>query len=92
MVVNQTSRPADDFSKRGQEIYDRNVHPGLRPDDQGKFVAIDIDSSVFELDHDDFTATERLLARQPQARIWLARVGQRAAYRLGGICSRGAAS
>jgi len=85
-------RPAtpEEFSRRGQEIYDRDVHPALRPEDEDKFVAIDIDSGSYELDRDDFTATERLLTRQPHAQIWLARVGQRAAYRIGAAFVRGA--
>jgi hypothetical protein len=34
------------------------------------------------MDEDDYTATERLLARVPNAQMWLARVGDRAAYRI----------
>ncbi len=47
-------------------------------------MAIDIESGNYEVDRDDFAATERLLARCPDAQIWLARVGQPAAYRMGG--------
>jgi hypothetical protein len=72
----------DEFSRRGQEIYDRDVRPVLGPEDDGKFVAIDIDSGGYEIDRDDYTATERLVTRHPQAQIWLARVGQPAAYRI----------
>jgi hypothetical protein len=73
----------EEFSRRGGEIYDRDVRPALGPEDEGKFVAIDIASGVYEIDRDDYTATERLLTRQPQAQIWLARIGQPAAYRIG---------
>ena len=73
-----------EFSLRSTEIYDRDIRPALRPEDEGKFVAIDIDSGSYEIDRSDFTATERLLARHPHAQIWLARAGQRAAYRIGG--------
>jgi hypothetical protein len=73
-----------EFARRGQEIYDRVVKPNLRPEDLDKFVAIDIDSCNYEIDRDDFTATERLLARRPAARIWLMRAGRLAAYRIGG--------
>jgi hypothetical protein len=73
----------EEFSRRGQEIYDREIRPNLRPDDNDQFVAIVIESGSYEIDRDDFAATERLLAKRPDARIWLARVGQRAAYRIG---------
>jgi len=82
----------DEFSRRGQEIYDRDVRPALRPEDADKFVAIDIESGGYEIDGDDYAATERLLSRHPQAQIWLARVGQRAAYRIGGAAPRGGAA
>ena len=72
----------DEFAQRGQDIYDRTIRPRMTADDEGKFVAIDIETGVYEMDRDDYTATERLLARQPDAQIWLLRVGQRTAYRL----------
>ena len=79
----------EEFARRGQEIYDRDIRPVLRPEDEDQFVAIDIESGSYEMDRNDFAATERLLARYPDAQIWLARVGQRAAYRIGGCSAHG---
>jgi hypothetical protein len=79
----------EEFSRRGQEIYERSIRPALRPEDEDRFVAIDIESGSYEIDRDDFAATERLLARHSDAQIWLARVGQRAAYRIGGCSAFG---
>jgi hypothetical protein len=45
---------------------------------------VDIETGAYELDHDDYAATERLLARQPGAQIWLSRVGHTTTYRMGG--------
>jgi hypothetical protein len=90
MSSNHMPNNSQEFSRRGQEIYDRDVHPALRSEDEDKFVAIDIESGSYEIDRDDFAATERLLIRQPHARIWLARVGQRAAYRIGAAFAGGA--
>lgn len=75
---------SDEFARRGTDYYARVVQPSLRPEDVDKFVAIDIESGSYEIDRDDYTATERLLARHPQAQIWLERVGRPAAYRIGG--------
>jgi hypothetical protein len=55
----------------------------LLPDDDGKFVAIDVGTGDFEIDDDDYAAVMRLRARSPQAEIWLGRVGAHAAYRMG---------
>ncbi len=90
MSPNHAPGNSEELSRRGQEIYDRDVRPALRLEDEDKFVAIDIESGNYEIDRDGFTATERLLTRQPHAQIWLARVGQRAAYRIGAAFARGA--
>ena len=55
----------------------------LRPEDDGKFVAIDVGTGDFEIDDDDYAAVVRLRTRSPQAEIWLGRVGAPAAYRMG---------
>jgi hypothetical protein len=84
MNVHQPRYSKEAFSRRGQEIYDQNIRAAVEPDNTGKFVAIDIESGAWEIDEDDYTATERLLVRVPDAQMWLARVGHRAAYRIGG--------
>ena len=67
------------------EVYDRLVRPALRPEDEGKYVAIAFESDDFEIDADDYAATRRLLARRPGARAWLMRSNGAAAYRLRGL-------
>ena len=84
MVTRQARYPKEEFARRGNEIYDRLVRPQVENGNQGKFVAVDIESEEWEMDADDFTATERLLDRIPDAQIWLLRVGHQAAYRIGG--------
>lgn len=79
---------ATEFARRGQELYERQVRPQMTAEEEGKFVAIDIDTGTYEIDRDDYTATERLLQRQTSAQIWLCRVGQGTAYRLGGYPAR----
>ncbi|MBI2908185.1 MAG: hypothetical protein HYX92_11105 [Chloroflexi bacterium] len=79
---------AKEFAQRGQALYEEKVRPRVTDADKGKFVAIDIETGAYEIDADDFTATERLLQHRPAAQIWLGRVGQRTAYRIGGYPSR----
>jgi hypothetical protein len=74
----------EEFARRGQEIYDRAVRARTTPEDDGRFVAIDIETGEYEIDEDDYTATERLLIRIPTAQIWMMRVGQEDAYQIGG--------
>jgi hypothetical protein len=72
-----------EFAHRGKEIYQRDILPHIRPEDTGKFVAIDIETGMYVLDEDDYTAVERLLSQRPDAQSRLMRVGERAAYRTG---------
>ncbi len=45
---NSSDRLAEE-ARRGQEAFDRFVKPKLRPEDDGKFVAIDILSGSYEI-------------------------------------------
>lgn len=74
----------EEYARRGDAIYDRDVLARVAPQDYGKFVVIDIVSGDFEVGRDEGEASDRLLARRPAAQIWLRRIGSRYAYRFGG--------
>lgn len=76
--------PKEEFARRGDEIYERDIRPHLKPGDKGKFVAIDIETGEYEIAADEMTACDRLWERLPDPQPWLVRVGERAAFRLGG--------
>ncbi|HBI43942.1 MAG TPA: hypothetical protein DDY78_13985 [Planctomycetales bacterium] len=76
-------RTLDELARLGGEIFDRQIRPALRPEDDGKFVALDVETGDYEINEDDYTAVERLRARKPAAGVWLMRAGYRAAYRTG---------
>jgi len=78
----------EEFAKRGDAIYENDVRPELKPADGGKFAAIDIESGMYELDRDELKAGDRLLARIPDAQIWMVRVGHRSVHRIGGTARR----
>lgn len=79
-----------EFARRGDEIYETQVHPLLKAEDEGKFAAIDIDSGEYEINEDELEACDTLNARIPDAQIWLVRVGSRYLHRFGGREKRGA--
>ena len=79
----------EDFARRGDEIYDSQVRPRLKAEDEGKFAAIDIESGTYELAVDELEACDKLNARIPEAQIWLVRVGSRYLHRFGGRDKRG---
>lgn len=82
MPATDSLRTPEEVARLGAEVYERQVRPALAPDDDGKFVAVDLATGDYELDTDDYAAVIRLRTRRPGADIWLGRVGQPAAYRM----------
>jgi hypothetical protein len=80
----------EEIAHRGDAIYESAIFPHLKPEDKGRFVALDIDTSEFEIDDDELAACDRLRARLPDAQIWMVRVGSRYVHRFGGREQRGA--
>lgn len=69
--------------RRGREIFERTIRPLVEGEDPYKYVAIDIETGDFELDADSRTATDRLVARNPNAQIFMRRVGFPYTHRVG---------
>src|SRR5437773_10278665 len=76
-------RTLDELAALGGAIFERQVRPALQPEDDGKFVAIDVGTGDDEMDEDDYAAVARLRARQPAADVWLMRAGYPTTYRMG---------
>ncbi len=73
----------EEFSQRGDTIYENDVRPQLSTDDEGKFAAIDIETGAYEVDVDELAACDHLRARVPDAQIWMVRIGSRYVHRFG---------
>ena len=87
MVSVAQSRTLDELARLGAEVFDRNVRPALHPEDDGKFVAVDVVSGEYEIDANDYAAVTRLRARVPTADVWLVRVGSKTTCRIGAVRS-----
>ena len=83
MRVPEPRYSKEEFARRGDEIYHRAIGPRIGPEDEGKFVVIDIETGAYEIDQDELAASDRLLARKLDAQVWTVRVGSRYARRLG---------
>jgi hypothetical protein len=82
MPSTRSQRTPDELARLGSELFNRAVKPALRPEDDGKYVAIDVVHGEYEIDADDYTAVMRLRSRRPDAEIWLERAGFPAAYKM----------
>ncbi len=74
----------EEFARRGDAIYEKDIYPRLQNEDEGKFAAIDIESGLYEIDEDEREAGDRMRARVPEAQIWVVRVGSRSVHGFGG--------
>jgi hypothetical protein len=89
MASTERRHSKEEFARRGDAIYDSDVRPRLKAEDDGKFVAIDIETGAYEVEVDELAACDRLRARVPQAQVWLVRAGSPYVHRFGGREPRG---
>lgn len=83
MTTTQPRYASEEFARRGDAIYERDVLPTLGEGEKGNFVAIDVATGAYEVDADELTASDRLLAHVPNAQIWSRRIGSRYTRRFG---------
>ena len=83
MTLRQPRYSKEEAARRGDEIYERDIRSQVEPDHNGKIVAIDIETGDWEIDADEVAASKRLEARNPDAQIWVVRVGSRYVRRFG---------
>ena len=81
----------DEIARRGKDLYERRVRRKVEAQDanEGRFLAIDVESGDYEIADDALGAGAGLRRRRPDATVYLMRVGRpgdrpRAAFRLGG--------
>jgi hypothetical protein len=74
----------EEFAKRGDAIFEKDIRPHLKNEDDEDFVAIDIETGAYEIDASEMAACDRLRGRVPNAQVWLRKVGSRFAHSFGG--------
>ncbi len=84
MAVIKPRYGKEEFAKRGDAIFEKEIRPRLKNEDVDDFVAIDIETGAYEIDANEIAACDRLRARVPEAQVWLRKVGSRFARRFGG--------
>jgi hypothetical protein len=80
--------PTDHLAEGGQRLYDDRLKALLEPEHEGEFVAIDPDSERFFLGPTGLAALRAGRKELPDKLFYLLRVGQDAAYRMGGYGAR----
>ena len=67
----------------GERIYEERIKALVEPQENGRFIVIDIESGDYEIADDGMDASRRLWERRPQSVRFGAKVGYPAAYNLG---------
>ena len=83
MLVRQPRYSKEEFSQRGDELYQTQIRAQVEEGNHGKIVAIDLETGAFEVDANEIAACDRLEARYLDAQIWIVRVGSRHVRRFG---------
>ena len=75
----------DDLARRARDLYDRRIRERVEAagDNEGRYVAVDVDSGDYEIADDALGAGAGLRRRRPEASVYLMRVGRPTAFRLG---------
>ena len=73
----------EEFARRGADLYEKQIRAQVEAGNQGKIVAVDVDTGAFEIADDALTASDRLLARYPEAQPWFVRIGHPTLHRFG---------
>ncbi|MGL4880355.1 MAG: hypothetical protein ACRC8K_04740 [Waterburya sp.] len=83
MTVRQRRYSQEELARRGQELYESHIRQQVEVNNEGKIVAIDIETADFEVAENVVPATNRLFERNPDAQPWVIRIGHRAVYHFG---------
>jgi hypothetical protein len=83
MAVRQRRYSKEELARRGQALYDASIRQQVEAGNEGKIVAIDIETGDFEVDENVVPATNRLFERHPDAQPWVIRIGYRAVDHFG---------
>jgi len=83
MAVRQRRYSKEELARRGQELYESGIRQQVEAGNDGKIVAIDIETGAFEVDDNVIPSTNRLFTRYPDAQPWVIRIGHRAVDHFG---------
>lgn len=78
----------DDLAESGQRLYDERLRAHLEPEHEGEFVAIEPETERYFLGLTGLAALRAGRSELPDKLFYLLRVGQDAAYRVGGYGAR----
>ena len=91
MASRQPRYSKEEFARRGNQIYESQIRKLVENENYGKIalkdtashIAIDIETSAFELGNTTIKAVNNLYQKYPDAQPWVIRIGHDSVYRFG---------
>jgi len=83
MVLRQRRYSKEELARRGQELYETGIRQQVEAGNEGRIVAIDIETGDFEVGETLIAATDPLFERHADPQPWTIRIGHRAVYHFG---------
>jgi peptide subunit release factor RF-3 len=83
MAVRQPRYSKEEFTQRGNALYESQIRLQVEPTYPNKIVANKIETGEFEIGDDNLSAADRLFQRIPDAQPWCVRIGTGPVHRLG---------
>lgn len=83
MAIRQRRYSKEELARRGQELCESGIRQQVEAGNEGKIVALDIETEEFEVGDTVIAATDQLFERIPDAQPWTIRIGHRAVYHFG---------
>ena len=82
--VRKRRYPKDVVARMGNEIYEDKIRPLVEDGNEGKIVAIDVDTGNYEVGYywQMLEYTDRLFDQNPEAQIWCLRIGYDSVHRM----------
>ncbi len=74
---------SEEIVRRGKRLYEQQVRHEVDAESEGKYLVLDIETGLYEIDSSDLEAVQRARAANPDAALYVMRIGFPTAYRLG---------
>ena len=75
---------SEEIVQRGQALYEEQIRAEVEAEHTGKFLVVDIETGMYEIDASELAAFDRARAKHSDAVLYLLRIGYDTAYRIGG--------
>jgi hypothetical protein len=81
--MGHTKYSKQEISSRGKAIYEQHLRGKIEAGNLDKFVIIDIETGDYEIDSDDFAASDRAHRKHPDGAFYGMRIGRRSSGTIG---------